>query len=245
MKAKLYVLGKEQEIRLADGKQFFATENESNEEFVARVVNLVKEEYLEDIEIHEVLFANLNKYATDQLKAAYEKATGVHAQMLKQILESRNVELAAKPLPEAIVKASKTAAKVVAEQVEKTTGKGWSKSGVKKGEAAEHNKKAIAKVVKETAPKVVKEKAPKVKKEKVAFEGYTAEQLADAKSKVGLDISFTSFKNEINLPGKIVSIVVDKRTGRTYFRIRVTREDGTNKELMHVLITNPSIKIAK
>jgi hypothetical protein len=237
MKAKLYVLGKEQEIRLADGKQFFATENESNEEFVARVVTLVKEEYLEDVEIHEVLFANLNKYATDQLKTAYEKAIGVHAQMLKQILESRGVELEAKseakPLPEAVVKASKTAAKVVEEIKEKAPkGKAWSKSGtVEESTEASETPKA--------------EKAPKVKKEKVAFEGYTAEQLADAKSKVGLDITFTSFKNEINLPGKITSIIVDKRTGRTYFRIRVTREDGSNKELMHVLITNPSIKIAK
>lgn len=95
MKAKLYFGALIMEIRLSDDKQFFSTEQESQKEFVKRVSDQVKTDYLEDLEItHEFDLKKTKGKVTQSLQRRLTVIpNGVEKELILEVLESRKADI--------------------------------------------------------------------------------------------------------------------------------------------------------
>lgn len=102
MKAKLFQFENEKEIRLSNGVQFFSNEDESKEDFVERVTEVVDRDYVDTLEIDEVDEKKLKKRGSAQLEKSLESASGVEAKILESILVARGVISNETPAPEEI-----------------------------------------------------------------------------------------------------------------------------------------------
>lgn len=102
MKAKLFQFESEKEIRLSNGVQFFSNEDESKEDFVERVTEVVDRDYVDTLEIDEVDEKKLKKRGSAQLEKNLESASGVEAKILESILVARGIISNETPAPEEI-----------------------------------------------------------------------------------------------------------------------------------------------
>lgn len=135
MNCKLIVLGDKMEIKLANGVQFLALKDEELDDFVNRVEAVVERDYVEDLEVQMVEKKSFAKTAVAQLQKDYIKATGLEADLIESVLESRGADVPA------VAKTPTKAAAPVAKVVKATA-------------------PVVAKAAKVVKEKVVKEKVP-------------------------------------------------------------------------------------
>lgn len=91
MKAKFYGFNGQMEIVLENGNVIAANESEAKVDFLNRASEEVDAEFMENLEVTEVTASSLKKKASKALVASFEKATGVEAELIKSVLESRGV----------------------------------------------------------------------------------------------------------------------------------------------------------
>jgi hypothetical protein len=93
MKAKLYVFDEKMELRLVDDKNthFLPKKNESKEDFVARVQDIVENEYLEEFNMVEITKEDVESNDDDTLTEAFETAEGLQYNLIKSVMEDRGL----------------------------------------------------------------------------------------------------------------------------------------------------------
>lgn len=91
MKAKFFEFNGQSEIVLENGNVIASNEGEAKVDFLNRASEEVNAEFVEDLEVTEVTASSLKKKANKALVAAFDKATGVEAELIKSVLESRGV----------------------------------------------------------------------------------------------------------------------------------------------------------
>lgn len=135
MKAKFFEFNGQMEIVLENGNVIAANESETKVDFLNRASAEADAEFMENLDVTEVTASSLKKKANKALVASFEKATGVEAELIKSVLESRGV--------------------VVGESTEEATAE---------GEATEETAEAPKKEKKAKKEKVVKEPKEKREK---------------------------------------------------------------------------------
>lgn len=93
MKAKFFEFNGQMEIVLENGNVIAANESEAKVDFLNRVTGEVDAEFMENLEVTEVTVSSLKKKASKALVAAFGKSTGVQAELIKSVLESRGVSV--------------------------------------------------------------------------------------------------------------------------------------------------------
>lgn len=91
MKAKFFEFNGQMEIVLENGNVIAANESETKVDFLNRASAEADAEFMENLEVTEVTASSLKKKANKALVASFEKATGVEAELIKSVLESRGV----------------------------------------------------------------------------------------------------------------------------------------------------------
>ena len=175
MNAKLIIFQDKKEIRLSNNVQFFAAQDEEQEDFIERVEAVVERDYVESLEITTIEEKNFRKTPAAQLQKYYADATGLEAELLASILEEKGVSLenfkTEKPIKE----------KVVKEETEKP---------IKEKVVKEETEPVVKeKVVKEETEPVVKEKKIIVNTTIAEARAKAKEIIADAKTKAQEDIN--------------------------------------------------------
>jgi|SRR5690606_12102600 len=93
MKAKFFEFNGQMEIVLENGNVIAANESEEKVDFLNRATEEVDAEFMENLEVTEVTASSLKKKASKALVAAFDKSTGVQAELIKSVLESRGVSV--------------------------------------------------------------------------------------------------------------------------------------------------------
>lgn len=91
MKAKFFEFNGQMEIVLENGNVIAANESETKVDFLNRASAEADAEFMENLDITEVTASSLKKKANKALVASFGKATGVEAELIKSVLESRGV----------------------------------------------------------------------------------------------------------------------------------------------------------
>lgn len=89
MKAILFESKAGMEVQLENNVSFFSEENETKEDFVARVTEAVERDYVEQIDLQEFDPSNLKKRSVKQLQKAIKSKKGIEAEIIKEILIER------------------------------------------------------------------------------------------------------------------------------------------------------------
>lgn len=116
MKAKFFEFNGQMEIVLENRMIITPNESETKVDFLTRASAEAEEEFMENLEVIEVTASSLKKKASKALVASFKKATGVEAELIKSVLDSRGV-MAGETTEEAEGEAKKE--KVVKEPKEK------------------------------------------------------------------------------------------------------------------------------
>lgn len=211
MKAQLFKSKSENEIRLANGVQFFSEENETKEAFVARVSEAIERDYIESLDLEEVDPAKYKKYSVKQLQASRKNKTGVELRIIQEILVDRGA-LEEHPSGDgAIVNTTLTDVDIPAE------GSGKEVASPKKEAAPTADKKEK----KEKAPKAEAEPKP-LKKQLTDDE--ILPKLDAAKKNKGHEVIFLCTKTKEETKGVIKGVRLDKRNN--FIQYRILAEDG-------------------
>lgn len=91
MKAKFFEFNGQMEIVLENGNVIAANESETKVDFLNSASAEADAEFMENLEVTEVTASSLKKKANKALVASFGKATGVEAELIKSVLESRGV----------------------------------------------------------------------------------------------------------------------------------------------------------
>lgn len=92
MKAKLYTLGQEMELRIGN-KSYASNEGEDKKAFLKRAKVELEKDFDEVVYIVEISNENLQKLDDNMLVEAYKNSKGLQERILQEILKSRNIEV--------------------------------------------------------------------------------------------------------------------------------------------------------
>lgn len=97
MKAKLFEFNGEAEIVFdSQDLSFTMDKGEEVEDFMSRISDTIAEVYEEEMQLSMVDTTKIKKKASAQLKKAYEKASGLEAKIIADILQGRDIEVEVK-----------------------------------------------------------------------------------------------------------------------------------------------------
>jgi len=228
MKATLFIYDFTAEI-VAEGENGFVLKNKKKEtadDLKERAIAMVQDKFLEDLEVETITMEKLKKQATTKLAKRLETAEGLEVQMIEDIFDARGVKSTKRPSTKK--DASKGSKKVSDKEIDEKLAQA-EKEAKNKGKGDHKN---------DINPIPKSSKKPADKKEKKEVEQPSAKEIKALEKNIDAKCTFLPFRGERKIHGTIVKIIVDKRSGKAYYRI--INKDG---DTFHVRPENESLKL--
>lgn len=208
------------EIRLANGEQFFAADDDTKDTFISWVENVVERNSLGPLELTEVNLAAMRKKSTKQLQKARETAKDVELRMINEILVDRGALETPASENSVTVNLTLTDDDIPDDNIpEEDFIAPQQKTKNKKASKKEKTSKSKDKV-KEVAPK--KNETASLKKQLTNEEAIS--KLKEAEKNKGREVVFFCTKTKEDANGVIKGVRLDKRNN--FIQYRILAEDG-------------------